>query len=100
MEKRLSHTEIIDFLKSEKTFLSNEFGVVNIGLFGSFAKGEQTADSAIDILVELKEPRFDWLAGLKIYLEQSFEKKIELVRKNNLLKSRFIRRVEKDIIYA
>jgi len=100
MEKRLSHTEIIDFLKSEKTFLSNEFGVVNIGLFGSFAKGEQTADSDIDILVELKEPRFDWLAGLKIYLEQSFEKKIELVRKSNLLKSRFIRRVEKDIIYA
>ena len=100
MEKRLSHTEIIDFLKSEKTFLSNEFGVVNIGLFGSFAKGEQTADSDIDILVELKEPRFDWFAGLKIYLEQSFEKKIELVRKNNLLKSRFIRRVEKDIIYA
>jgi hypothetical protein len=100
MEKRLSHTEIIDFLKSEKTFLSNEFGVVNIGLFGSFAKGEQTADSDIDILVELKEPRFDWLAGLKIYLEQSFGKKIELVRKSNLLKSRFIRRVEKDIIYA
>ncbi len=100
MEKKLSHTEIIDFLKSEKTFLSNEFGVVNIGLFGSFAKGEQTADSDIDILVELKEPRFDWLAGLKIYLEQSFEKKIELVRKSNLLKSRFIRRVEKDIIYA
>ena len=100
MEKRLSHTEIIDFLKSEKTFLSNEFGVVNIGLFGSFAKGEQTADSDIDILVELKEPRFDWLAGLKIYLEQSFEKKIELVRKSNLLKSRFIRRVEKDIIYV
>ena len=100
MEKRLSHTEIIDFLKSEKTFLSNEFGVVNIGLFGSFAKGEQTADSDIDILVELKETRFDWLAGLKIYLEQSFEKKIELVRKSNLLKSRFIRRVEKDIIYA
>ena len=100
MEKRLSHIEIIDFLKSEKTFLSNEFGVVSIGLFGSFAKGEQTADSDIDILVELKEPRFDWLAGLKIYLEQSFETKIELVRKSSLLKSRFIRRVEKDIIYA
>jgi len=100
MEKRLSHTEIIDFLKSEKTFLSNEFGVVNIGLFGSFAKGEQTADSDIDILVELKEPRFDWLAGLKIYLEQIFEKKIELVRKSDLLKSHFIRRVEKNIIYA
>ena len=100
MEKRLSHTEIIDFLKSEKTFLSDEFGVVNIGLFGSFAKGEQTADSDIDILVELKEPRFEWLAGLKIYLENRFEKKVELVRRGTFQKSRFISRIEKNIIYA
>jgi predicted nucleotidyltransferase len=64
--------------------------VVAIGLFGSYAKGEQNADSDIDILVELKEPRFDWLAGLQIYMEKKFGRKIELVRKSNLVRSRFI----------
>ncbi len=100
MQTKLSYTEIINFLKSNKVFLSNEFGVVSIGLFGSYAKGKENPDSDIDILVELKEPRFDWLAGLKIYLEQKLGRKIELIRKSDLVKSRFIERVEKDVIYA
>jgi len=38
--------------------------------FGSFAKGKQEIDSDIDLLVEFKAPRFDWMAGLQIYLEE------------------------------
>ena len=100
METTLSHKEIIDLLKADKSFLSNEFGVTNIGLFGSYAKGTQNADSDIDILVELKEPRFDWLAGLMIHLEQKFGRRIELVRKSPTLSGRFMKRVAKDVIYA
>jgi len=83
MKEHLSKTDIVNLIRTEKTFLKNEFGVVAIGLFGSYAKGEQNADSDIDILVELKEPRFDWLAGLQIYMEKKFGRKIELVRKSN-----------------
>ncbi|PIP08262.1 MAG: toxin-antitoxin system toxin subunit [Syntrophobacterales bacterium CG_4_8_14_3_um_filter_49_14] len=100
MKEHLSKTDIVNLIRTEKTFLKNEFGVVAIGLFGSYAKGEQNADSDIDILVELKEPRFDWLAGLQIYMEKKFGRKIELVRKSNLVRSRFIERVEKDVIYV
>jgi len=100
MKEHLSKTDIVNLIRTEKTFLKNEFGVVAIGLFGSYAKGEQNADSDIDILVELKEPRFDWLAGLQIYMEKKFGRIIELVRKSNLVRSRFIERVEKDVIYV
>lgn len=100
MKEHLSKTDIINLIRNEKKFLKSEFGVLTIGLFGSYAKGEENADSDIDFLVELTEPRFDWLAGLQIYMEKKFEKKIELVRKSSLVKSRFIKRVEKDIIYA
>jgi len=68
MQAILSHTEIIDILKADKAFLKKEFGVINIGLFGSYAKDNQKTDSDIDILVELEEPRFEWFAGLQIYL--------------------------------
>ncbi len=64
MKKNLSKTDIILFIKREKTFLKEKFGVVKIGLFGSYAKDGQSAESDIDILVELTEPRFDYLAGL------------------------------------
>ncbi len=100
MERNLTHMKIVGLLKEEKNFLKNEFGVVNIGLFGSYAKQKQDVSSDIDILVELKEPRFDWLVGLQLYLEQKLEKKIDLIRKSTNLKSRFLEKVERDVIYA
>ena len=80
--------------------MRNEFGVINIGLFGSYAKGNQRADSDIDLLVELKEPRFEWIAGLQMYLEKRFDKKIELVRKSDNVNRRFTQRIENEVIYA
>jgi len=100
MNQHLSHRDILRLLKAEKAFLRNEFGVINIGLFGSYAKGTQRADSDIDLLVELEEPRFEWLAGLQIYLEKRFGRKIELVRKSNNVNRRFIDRIEDEVIYA
>jgi len=100
MQAKLSHTEIMDVLKNDKAFLRKEFGVINVGLFGSYAKGNQKEDSDIDFLVELQEPRFEWLAGLQIYLETKFGRKIELVRKGKNVNQRLIQKVEGDIIYA
>ncbi|MDP3979914.1 MAG: nucleotidyltransferase domain-containing protein [Chlamydiota bacterium] len=80
--------------------MAQNFGVVDIGLFGSFAKGQAHDDSDIDIIVELLEPRFEWLAGLQVYLENKFNRKIEIVRKMKNKNSRFDKRVEKEIIYA
>ena len=100
MQAKLSHTVIMDVLKNDKAFLRKEFGVINIGLFGSYAKGNQKEDSDIDFLVELQEPRFEWLAGLQIYLETKFGRKIELIRKGKNVNQRLIQKVERDIIYA
>jgi len=100
MKQHLSHRDILRLLKAEKAFLKNEFGVINIGLFGSYAKGNQRADSDIDLLVELKEPRFEWIAGLQIHLEKKFDKKIELVRKSDNVNRRFTQRIENEVIYA
>jgi len=100
MEHHLSYRDILDLLKAEKAFLKNEFGVINIGLFGSYAKGTQRADSDIDFLVEFKEPRFEWVAGLQIYLEKRFNRKIELVRKSTSVNRRLTDRIEDEVIYA
>jgi hypothetical protein len=48
----------------------------------------------------LKEPRFEWLAGLQIYLETKFGRKIELVRKGKNVNRRVTQRIERDVIYA
>ena len=100
MGHHLSHKDILSLLKSERAFLKKEFGVINIGLFGSYAKGTQRADSDIDFLVEFEEPRFEWVAGLQIYLEKKFNRKIELVRKSISVNRRLTERIGDDVIYA
>ena len=92
--------QIITQLQADKHFLNQKFGVVHIGLFGSFAKGRQNRNSDIDLLVELKEPRFDWIAGLQIHLENKFNRKIGLIRKGNPANQYFEEKIEKELIYA
>ena len=62
--------EILNILYQEKPFLKRKFGVLSIGLFGSYAKGIQGPESDVDLLVEISEPNFDSLVGLQMYLEK------------------------------
>lgn len=48
--------------------LRERFSVTRIGVFGSFARGEERPDSDVDILVELAEPTFDHFMDLKFRL--------------------------------
>ncbi|OGK26211.1 hypothetical protein A2954_04470 [Candidatus Roizmanbacteria bacterium RIFCSPLOWO2_01_FULL_37_12] len=59
-----------------------------LGLFGSYARGDQKKRSDIDILVEFKEIKslFE-LADVQIQLENIFDKKIDLILKNSVKKS-------------
>lgn len=45
--------DIIGQLRREKPELERRFGVRRLGVFGSYARGEQRADSDVDILVEV-----------------------------------------------
>ena len=96
----MTSQEILDVLKADKPYLRKKFGLLSVGLFGSYVKGVQVPSSDIDLLVEFAEPSFDSLAGLQIYLERRFGRPIELIRKRKGLSERFIRRIEKDIRYA
>ena len=99
-EPIITGPEILDLLHKEKAFLKRKFGVLSIGLFGSYAEGTQGPESDVDLLVELSEPRFDYLVGLEIYLESKLGKPIELIRKRPGLSERFLKRIENQIHYA
>ncbi|MGQ0828256.1 MAG: nucleotidyltransferase family protein [Bacteroidota bacterium] len=91
---------IIELLRSEKKTLTSKFGVEEIGVFGSYARGEETSDSDVDILITFKKPSFDSLMGAYLYLEKVLNKKVDLVTKHKHLSSRFLKIIEKEIIYA
>lgn len=96
----LSRQEVIDRLSALKPVLTENYGLMNLGLFGSYARNEQTAGSDIDLLVEIDTPDFNRLAGILIFLEGQFPVKIDLVRKRDTMREKFLTRIEKEIVYV
>ena len=75
----LTKQKIITALEEHKAEIRS-FGVTKLTLFGSYARGEATAKSDIDFLVEFKKGRglFADFSGLLNLLEDLFHKKIDL----------------------
>jgi predicted nucleotidyltransferase len=101
MEQHLSNKDILNFLKNEKAFLRNEFGVINIGLFGSYAKETQRSDSDIDMVVEIEKSKKDIHSYLRLkrFLEKEFSKKVDLGFEHTL-KPVIKDKIKGEIIYA
>ncbi len=98
----VSSTEIVNFLKENKTYIKNRFHCSEIGLIGSFARNEQTDESDIDILVVF-EPNtpglYDIEQDLKDFLKKKFDRKIDICAKkwiNPIFKPLIL----KDALYA
>lgn len=70
-----------DTLRQKTHRIFTSYGVVKASVFGSYARGEQTNDSDIDILVKLGKELslFDYI-GLKQDLEDSLCLKVDLVQ--------------------
>jgi len=75
------------------------FGVRSLGLFGSAARGQATATSDLDFLVELESPTFDAYMGLMEFLENLFERPVDLVLANTL-KPRLREPILRDTVHA
>jgi hypothetical protein len=62
------------------------FGVKKLGLFGSFVREQQRANSDIDLLVEFQpeQKTFDNFIQLSFFLEEVLKQPVELVTTDSL----------------
>ena len=94
--------EILDFLASNKQYFLERFGIVKIGLFGSFVRDEQTDGSDIDLIVEFERNTphlFDTKNDLKAYIKEQFNIEVDIAREK-YLKSFYRESILKETIYV
>ncbi len=83
----LTQNDILTYLAAHKNEFAQHFGIIKLGLFGSFSKGSTRADSDIDILIELKigeEDVYRKKQQFKQQLENYFHRKIDIAREKYL----------------
>jgi predicted nucleotidyltransferase len=97
---QMSRDEIVMFLREHRTEIERRFGVTRLGLVGSYARGEATGASDIDLVVEIESGnRFRSFFGLLHFLQDSLPAKIDLVTESSL-KPLVRGSVMKDILYV
>jgi uncharacterized protein len=92
--------QILNILKTQKKELEKRYPISELGLFGSYANGDNTEYSDIDILVDFNNP-VDAYTYIRLAheLEDRFKAKIDLVSRKGI-KPHYLPYVEKSLIHV
>ena len=94
--------QILSFISKNKPMLQEKFHISRTGLFGSYARNEQSNNSDIDLIVEFDENTND-LYDIKIALKQFFRDNLNVdvdLCRGKYLKPRYKNRILNETIYV
>lgn len=94
----MTRDEILDAIDANRGRLS-ALGVVELALFGSYARGDAGPESDVDFLVEFSEKSFDRYMDLKDFLQELLGRKVDLVLKS-AIKTRLRARILSEAVRA
>lgn len=93
--------EIQDFFSQFKPTLQDKYKWLSeLGIFGSYVRGDQNIDSDIDVLIDYTEaPDLVELIDLETYLSEKLGVKVDVVTKKGL-KPRLKERILSEVVYV
>jgi len=97
-----SKDQILFFLNQNKQILLERYHIVKIGLFGSYARGDQNINSDIDLLVEFEEGTqnlFELKQQIKNFFQENLHLEVDICREK-YIKPRIKNSILKETIYA
>jgi len=71
--------QILALLEQNQAYLSTEYGMKRIGIFGSYAKGQSADESDVDIVVEFERPIGFRFVEFAEYLERLLGRKVDVL---------------------
>jgi hypothetical protein len=97
-----TRNQILTFLSQNKKLFRKKYHVIRIGIFGSYARGEQNLNSDIDLLVEFEENTQE-LYELKLQMKDFFKAKLGIevdICREKYIKPRIKSNILKETVYV
>lgn len=94
--------EILDFLSRNKQYFRDRYGIIKIGLFGSYARDDQVENSDIDLIVEFEKDTpnlYDRKRDLKRYIKENLNLNVDIAREK-YIKPIYRKSILKEAIYV
>ncbi|MBI3753791.1 MAG: nucleotidyltransferase domain-containing protein [Deltaproteobacteria bacterium] len=91
---------ILSILRDFKQNYAEEYGILEIGIFGSAARDEIRDDSDVDICIKTKTPNPFTLVHIKENIESLMQKHVDIVRIREKMNPFLKERIEKEGVYV
>jgi predicted nucleotidyltransferase len=96
----MTRDDILTILREFKRDHAEKYGILEIGIFGSFARDEAREDSDVDICIKTRTPNPFLLVHIKEDLEGRVHKRVDIIRVRERMNPFLRERIEKDGRYV
>lgn len=96
----MTKEEILAFLHAHKNELYQKYSVTKLGLFGSYAKGNATHESDVDVVVQLAKPNLLALSALQQELQESLKIHVDVIRLRETMNPFLKDQISQEAIYV
>ncbi|MDH4099724.1 MAG: nucleotidyltransferase domain-containing protein [Nitrospirota bacterium] len=91
---------ILAILRDFKQAHAEEYGIIELGVFGSIARDEARDDSDLDICIKTRTPDPFVLVHIKDDIEKLVRKHVDIVRVREKMNPFLRERIEKEGVYV
>lgn len=99
-EKIKKCDDLLAELKTFKKLHGDEYGLRALGVFGSFARGEATEESDVDIVFETNQPNLFRTSRMRQKLEELLAHHVDVVRFRDNMNPRLKKRILQEARYV
>ncbi|WP_373499750.1 nucleotidyltransferase family protein [Desulfococcus sp.] len=92
--------DIINTLSDYKKEFAEEYGILEIGVFGSVAREEAIESSDVDVVIRIAKPDLFMLVGIKQDLEKRLHRPVDIVTYRETMNPFLKKRIDGEAVYA
>ena len=96
----MKRDDILAVLREFKRNYAEQYGILEIGVFGSIARDESRDDSDVDICIKTQTPNPFALVHIKEFIEGLVHKHVDIVRVREKMNPVLKERIEKEAHYV
>jgi predicted nucleotidyltransferase len=96
----LARDQVLDILRDYKRDNSERYGILEIGVFGSVARGQATVNSDVDICIKTRNPDPYNLVHIKTDIEDRLKMPVDIIRVRERMNPDLKCRIERDAVYV
>jgi len=96
----INQNQILSSLHNYKKQYKEQYGIEDIGIFGSYARNTAKENSDVDVFIKLKHSNLFLLSRIRIELEELFGIHTDLVQVRDKMNLTLKRHIEEEAISA